>query len=372
MPTGIDVPRWTRRRSLAAACAGIGAAMVAPVFAMEPPGPGRAAPSRRVAAAWDDAAGRHHVGLLHMDHARVHVSASIEVPTRAHGLALEPDGSILAVARRPGEWLLRWRPQQPGDRHAASWHWLEGDSRLNGHVLVDGDHLLTTETDQESGEGQLVRRDRTSLAATARWPTRGADPHAMLMLPDGQLLVANGGIASRPETGRAGLTLERMDSSLVFMSPSDGAVGRLLQVPDPRLSLRHLAWHRSGRVAVAMQAQHDDAQQRADAPVLALLDLARRRLHVVASSHGVAGYAGDVAAIDDHWFVSCPRAGAVMQFTLDGTLVGPLALQDACALAGAPDQSWGWASGRAQAWQLETVPRSAGLGVSADNHALAL
>ena len=101
MPTGIDVPRWTRRRSLAAACAGIGAAMVAPVFAMEPPGPGRAAPSRRVAAAWDDAAGRHHVGLLHMDHARVHVSASIEVPTRAHGLALEPDGSILAVARRP-------------------------------------------------------------------------------------------------------------------------------------------------------------------------------------------------------------------------------------------------------------------------------
>ncbi len=370
MPTEIDAPRWTRRRSLAAACAGFGAAMAAPLFAGERAGHGRSADTRRVAAAWDDAAGRHHVGLLSMDQDRMRVSASIEVPTRAHGLALEPDGSVLAVARRPGEWLLRWRPQRPGDRDAATWHWLEDDNRLNGHVLVDGDSLLTTETDQESGDGQLVRRDRLSLVVTARWPTRGADPHAMLMLPDRQVLVANGGIASRPETGRRGLALDQMDASLVFMSPSDGAVGRMLQVPDPRLSLRHLAWHRSGRVAVAMQAQHDDAQQRAGAPVLALLDLARHELRVVASSGGVAGYAGDVAAIDDHWFVSCPRAGLVLQFALDGTRVGQLALEDACALAGAADQSWGWAAGQGQAWHLGAVPGSAGIGVSVDNHAL--
>jgi hypothetical protein len=38
------------------------------------------------------------------------VSAALDVPTRAHGVWAEAGGTLLAVARRPGDWLLRWRP----------------------------------------------------------------------------------------------------------------------------------------------------------------------------------------------------------------------------------------------------------------------
>lgn len=367
------MPRLTRRRALVTLCAAM-APMTAPLRARATTRPAARpdAAAHRVAAAWDDVTGGHHIGILGMAQSEVRVLAAVEVPTRAHALEWDRDGSVLAVARRPGEWLLRWRPELAPADEAQQWHWVDYDGRLNGHVIggADGSSLLTTETDLQSGGGWLVRRERTSLAVTDRWSTHGMDPHAMLLLPDGRLLVANGGIATRPETGRAGLARDRMDSSLVLLSPSDGSVHGVWRLPDRRLSLRHLAWHASGRVAVAMQAWHDDARQRANAPVLALLDLQHADLRVVQASRGVAGYAGDVAAVGGHWFVSCPRADTLLRVALDGSQATRLTLGDACALAGSADQSWGWASGRDAAWQLGSGRiASAGVRIRLDNHA---
>ena len=331
-------------------------------------------PEHRVVAAWDDALGRHFIGVLRLIAEQVIVQASIEVPTRAHDLVVEPGGTVLAVARRPGEWLLRWQPNAGADR--VQWHWVEDDFRLNGHVVVsrDGASLLTTQTDQQTGAGQLVRRDRKSMAATQRWPTQGRDPHAMVYLPDGQLLVANGGVATLPETGRMAREPDRMDSSLVAMSDQDGRLFHAWRLEDRRLSLRHLAWHGSGRVAVAMQAHHDDPAQRDSAPVLAVLDVKRSELRVAPASSGMGGYAGDVASVDGRWFVSCPRSDAVLRLSLDGTQSRRIALGDACALASSADQAWGWVSGRAAGLQLGRSPPStlSCLGLKPDNHAAVL
>lgn len=369
----------TRRRTLTAIAGAwcLGAAGPALAIPQNRQVPDLAAlATHRLAAAWDDAQGRHHIGILQVTATQVAVQASIEVPTRAHALALEPEGRVLAVARRPGEWLLRWQPPTAGDSagppDALQWHWLDEDARLNGHVLLtpDGAHLLTTETDLQTGDGCLVQRNRHSMAVTARWPTQGQDPHAMQWLPQGLLLVANGGIAARPETGRTRLALDRMDSSLVAMSPTDGRVHQTWALADRRQSLRHLAWHRSGVVGVAMQAQHDDPNQRGDAPVLALLDLKRSELRAVDGSRGLAGYGGDVAMIGDHWFVSGPRSDAVLRLSLDGSTVTRLPLTEGCALAGSADQSWGWASGSAGGVPLAQTQTPLAVDWKPDNHAV--
>ncbi|MFT3954515.1 MAG: DUF1513 domain-containing protein [Piscinibacter sp.] len=170
---------------------------------------GRSAP--RLAAAWDDAQGRHHAGWLEArDDAALRVQRSIELPTRAHGLWLEADGSLLVVARRPGEWLLRWRgggePQ---------WQWSEPERRLCGHAIVAHGALYTTESDTDSGAGRVVRRDPRSLQPLDDWPSHGIDAHQLLVDADGTLLVANGGVPTQPERGRVKLDRAAMDPSLV-------------------------------------------------------------------------------------------------------------------------------------------------------------
>lgn len=372
MPMAIEVGRRTRRGWIAA----VGGICLTAIAGSAGAAPG-SREMHRVAAAWDDAAGRHHVGILAVGQdARIGVETSIEVPTRAHGLLMESGGSVLVVARRPGDWLLRWHPhrQKKEQFEAAQWHWLDGDSRFNGHVVAaaDGGSLWSTETDQESGQGVLVRRDVRSLAAIASWPTQGLDPHAMLCLPDGTLLVANGGIGAQSETGRSRLRDAPVDSSLVQMAPENGAVLRRWRLDDSQLSLRHLARHAGGTVAVALQAQHDDPEARARAPVLGLLDLQQSSWTLVEAGNRAGGYGGDVAVVGEHCYVSCPRGDKVLRVSLDGKRVSDIALPDACALAGAHDATWLWASGKGAAWQPDHGPTPMPLGLTPDNHAVVL
>ena len=300
-----------------------------------------------LATAWNDARGRHFIGLLAIAGQQVRIDASIEVPTRAHAIAVEPGGSVLAVARRPGDWLLRWQPHSASARAAAQWQWADEDRCFTGHTLrsPDGHHLYTAETDLRSGAGRLVQRDVDSLAVMREWPTRGSDPHDLQWLPSGRLLVANGGIATLPETGRAKRALDRMDSSIIEIDTRHDEVGPSLRLADPRLSLRHLALHLTGQVGIALQAEHDDPADRARAPVLALYDPATGALHSVPHAPLLQGYGGDVAALPEGWVVSCPRADQLAFFALDGSWQGQLPLDAACALAVAEDASQAWAVG---------------------------
>jgi uncharacterized protein len=303
-------------------------------------------------AAWDDAAGAHHIGLLRVGRGQASVLRTIEVPTRCHGLAYEPDGSVLAVARRPGDWLLRWHPQldkpAPDTARSVQWSWAPAERRFNGHVLLapQGDAVYSTEIDIDSGQGLLVQRDPATLQARAAWPTRGHDPHDIEWLPGGDLLVANGGIQTLPETGRLKRALDQMDSSLASIDPARGEVTGQWHLPDPRLSLRHLARHRSGLIGVALQAEHDDPDARAAAPVFAVFDPAAGRLSLRAPDRPASGYAGDVAAVHDGWVVSCPRNDDLMHVAPDGSGTAHQRFASVCAIAPAPGGQAVWALGR--------------------------
>ena len=325
----------------------------------------------RLLAAWqsdDD----HRIGLIDLTAGEARVQRTLAVPTRAHGLLVEASGSVLAMARRPGDWLLRWHPQSG----ATQWKWIEDDRRFNGHVMAsaDGRTLWTTETDRDSGQGRVAMREARTLAKVTEFATHGMDPHEMLVLPQrvgdvpaGSLLVANGGIPTQAETGRAKRDLDFMDASLVAL---DGVSGRVLgqwRLTDPRLSIRHLAWDPvSGCVGLALQAEHDDVQARQTAPVLAVWS--GRELLAAREQPALAGYGGDICALTVGGFlVSCTRANQVAMFGAQGVWQASQPLVEACAL-GNTAEGW-WAAGRSDAIS-DTAQTSIALptGLRLDNH----
>ena len=322
-------------------------------------------------AAWRHQA-RDYIGLVDLDNAAWRVHRQLALPTRAHGLWAEADGSVLAVARRPGDWLLRWRPGRDttalSAEGATQWCWIEDDRRFNGHVIASAygsptpGTLWTTETELEDGQGLLGVRDAATLEKRDEWPTHGRDPHQLLALPRavgriaaGTLMVANGGIPTLPETGRAKLLdqrlkQERMDASLVALHPGTGELLGQWRLADPYLSIRHLSFDlRSGRLGIALQAEHPDPLARQTAPVLAVWDGrdVRPADPLPQGQPSLQGYGGDIVAWpratpDDPggFAVSCVRADALALFDAEGCWRSTLPYPGAYALAGRADQVW--------------------------------
>ncbi|EGI77093.1 DUF1513 domain-containing protein [Hylemonella gracilis] len=322
-------------------------------------------------AAWRHQA-QEHIGLVDLGDAAWRVRWQLALPTRAHGLWAEADGGVLAVARRPGDWLLRWRPQGDAtgatEQGATQWCWIEDDRRFNGHVIASvpasqaPGTLWTTETELEDGQGLLGVRDAVTLEKRDEWPTHGRDPHQLLALPRavgrfaaGTLMVANGGIPTLPETGRAKLLdqrlkQERMDASLVALHPGTGELLEQWRLADPYLSIRHLAFDlRSGRLGIALQAEHPDPLTRQAAPVLAVWDGrdVRPAEPLPQGQPSLQGYGGDIVAwpratSDDPggFAVSCVRADALALFDAEGRWRATLPFPGAYALAGRADQVW--------------------------------
>ena len=380
MPTEIEAVALNRRQWLER-CAAALAGASAWTSAHSHTGKVGSATSQ-FAATWQDGVD-YKVGMLHSQANGFAIHAALNVPTRAHGLLQLADGSLLAVARRPGDWLLRWTNKG----EALTWAWIEADRAFNGHVIAsaDGSKLFTTETDLDTGQGLIGVRDAASLEKLAEWPSHGADPHELLLDEGGRLIVANGGIVTQAETGRRKLDTVAMDSSIVRLSAEDGALLGQWRLKDPKLSLRHIAWSQGSALrtlGIALQAEHADPSARSAAPVLAVFD--GQMLRAAASPRTLAGYGGDIASAGGLFAVSCPRAGGVALYELNGRWRGFAPLGHACALAAPVSSSAAlpasqlWAGGQTLAMALNTAqqplarPQSMPASVRLDNHWLLL
>ncbi|WP_412479416.1 DUF1513 domain-containing protein [Azonexus sp. IMCC34839] len=260
-----------------------------------------------IAAAWrgPNPTDTYHAGVLVADWARkkLEIAYSVPLPTRPHGLTPEADGSLLVVGVRPGTWLMRIAP----DGQVASQLTMENEASvlLNGHVAIGqgGDVVYTTETDFSSGHGKIGVRDRVTFKKLDEWESGGKEPHQLLIDDRGRLVVANGGIA-RTRTDQK-YDLARMDSSLTRLDERSGKILQQWTAGDSRLSLRHLAWSEAPdgtrRLGIAMQAEHDSAEQRRMAPILAVLE--GDELRIPSRSGEGVGYAGDLAAAYNGGFV---------------------------------------------------------------------
>lgn len=294
--------------------------------------------SANLLAAWQvPGSGNYQVGVLQLNPAQpslFKVEQAIDLPTRPHGLMHMQGDEYLVVARRPGDWMLRWNIRT-GE---TSRIWQEEGYQLNGHSILNGNVVYTTETDLLSGQGAIAVREKNTLNVLDVWPSHGHDPHEMLMLPQGGLgieepflLVANGGIQTHADMGRTKMNLNQMDSSVVALRPATGELLRKWVLEDAQLSLRHMAWHPDGVAGIAIQAQHDSESDRNAAPILAMLSA--QGLNLVPASRGAKGYGGDIAATPEGFVISCTKNNSAHAFSLSGLLIHQETATAACALA---------------------------------------
>ncbi|GMV02689.1 MAG: hypothetical protein AMXMBFR52_23450 [Burkholderiales bacterium] len=276
------------------------------------------ATATRVAGGWRLHERDYQVGTLRVrwTQGQAEIESAVAVPGRPHAVVPEPGGGFLAVAARPGQWLLRMDARGTVANRLAMAD--EGDQRtLDGHVIAsrDGQWLFTGETDRQSGDGWVSVRDTRDLRKVAQFRTHGIDPHQILVADDDRLIVANGGIPRGPGGGKR--DLHRMNPSLVRMDPANGELLGKWTLPDRRLSPHHIAWNEpTGSVprllGIGLQAEHDHPAERRAAPLLAVWDGQKLTAPRLPEAQG---YAGDVAAGPDGGFVlTAQYAGRIVMW----------------------------------------------------------
>lgn len=322
---------WQRRAFLKAAGAGLVASLV-PARAMA-----LAEADMVYASAIQLKSGAYGAVLLNE---RGGVISKLALPDRGHDVTWSPTtGQGVVFARQPGTFAVVFDPkvQRPPLTLTAP----EG-RHFFGHGVFspDGKLLYATENDFDAARGVIGIYDSTSgYRRIGEFETHGIGPHEMLLMPDGEtFVVANGGIETHPDYGRAELNLDTMEPSLVFVERRSGTlIGKLqLAAGLHQLSIRHLAIDARSRVWFGCQyrGQAEDAPQLVgyatrdgDIRLIELPDDALGRLRNYVGSVAMAS-GGDVVA------VSSPEGGTILAIdTTTASVVQSLALENGCGIA---------------------------------------
>ncbi len=263
----------------------------------------------------------------------------LPLPGRGHAAAAHPHRpEAVAFARRPGTFAIvldcaaggiEAVLDAPEGRHFYGHGAFSGDGRL----------LFTSENDFEAARGVIGLWDAArGYRRIGEFASGGVGPHDICLLPGGDALaVANGGIETRPASGRAKLNIPFMRPNLSYLDLD----GQLIDVVEPepehrRNSIRHLALRGDGLIAYAMQWQGGGTDsppllglhRRGAAPrLLAAPEAAHRRM---------AGYAGSVAFSGDggQVAITSPRGGLAQLFDVrDGTLAALVERPDICGIS---------------------------------------
>lgn len=239
------------------------------------------------------------------------------------------------MARRPGTFALvvDCATGQTRERLIApEGHHFYGHAAFSG----DGRYLFTTENAYGSGDGRIGVWDRAAgFKRVSEFSSGGVGPHEVIMLPDGNLAVANGGIRTHPHTGREKLNLDTMRSNLTLLTQA-GEIKDQAQVPHHmRLnSLRHIAALPDGTVGCGLQWQGDIFET----PVLLAIYSGQGQLGFVEIREPLLrtlkGYIGSIAGLSQHQFIAtAPRGDKAIVFDRDKRVLATMASIDVCGVA---------------------------------------
>lgn len=291
-----------------------------------------------LSASWDAAEGEVQ-GVFHAQTAQG--APAIALPGRGHGivpLRHKQKGQALIVSRRLGSWLAKvdWR-------HGKLLQLIEAefDRQFFGHAILtpDGQTLITTENHGETGQGILGVYSTQTLKRITELPSHGIGPHELIWLDQGKILaVAHGGILTLPETGRRKLNLDAMKPALTLLAWPSGAVLQQYQLPDPALSIRHLALAADGSLGAALQAEYREEDAHTDAPLLAVLR--EGQLTIAAQPAGLQSYAASIAAVGNTFLVSALKGNALARWRSDGTPLPSIAMPRPAGIASDGQQAW--------------------------------
>lgn len=270
---------------------------------------------------------------------RGRITFELPLPARGHAAAAHPTlAEAVAFARRPGTFAIvidcitgreKARLHAPVGRHFYG----------HGAFSADGDLLFTTENDFEAARGVVgVWDTRNAYRRMGEFSSGGVGPHDIKLLPDKRtLVIANGGIETHPETGRAKLNIPAMRPALSYLSLEGRLEDKVaLEQSLHKNSIRHLAVDKNGTVAFAMQWQGDLVEHPP------LLGMHRKGSAVVLlettkqKNKRMAGYAGSVAfsLAMDRIVVTSPRGGVAQVFNVHTrNLIDQAEIEDVCGVA---------------------------------------
>ncbi len=267
----------------------------------------------------------------------------IDLPDRGHDITYSPvAGRGVVFARQPGTFALVF---DPAGREAPVTLTTAEGRHFFGHGVFapDGRLLYATENDFENARGVIGVFDATDgYRRIGELDTYGTGPHEMLLMPDGRtFVVANGGIETHPDYGRAELNLESMDPSIAFVERGSGAlVGQLrLDAGLHQLSIRHMAIDKRGRVWFGCQFR-GAGTERPQLIGYATLDGEIRLIKLPESTlDGLRNYIGSVAASADGGLIGVTSPEGDMILAIDaegGTPVASGLLRNGCGIAAMP------------------------------------
>jgi hypothetical protein len=268
------------------------------------------------------------------------IVTSLDLPDRGHDVTFSPaDGRGVVFARQPGTFAVVFDPS--GQRPPATLSSAEGRHFFgHGAFSPDGRLLYATENDFDNARGVIGIFDVAGgFSRIGEFDTFGTGPHEMLLTADGTtLIVANGGIETHPDFGRAELNIATMDPSLVFIGAHSGAlIGQLRLEGDlHQLSIRHLAFDAKGRVWFGCQFRGVPetmpqlvgyATREGD---IRLIELPGDTLR------GLQNYVGSVAGSHDGSLiaVSSPEGDSIVAIdAATGRVAATRALENGCGIA---------------------------------------
>ena len=262
---------------------------------------------------------------------------STPLPARAHGVSVRnTHKEIVVFARRPNDFMLVL------DAHTgAIKQTIKNDKPLFGHGVFspDGKTLYTTENDFENKQGVIGVRDASSqYKKIAEFPSGGIGPHELHLLADGKtLVVANGGILTHPDTGRAKLNLDTMRPALTYIDTQTHQVmgDYRLDKKHHQLSIRHLDVSQDDQVCFVMQYQ---GSRRHQVPLVGFhqgestLQLAKPPPAILPK---MKHYCGSVSAdaSGQTFAVSSPRGNLMTLWNRNGEYIESYHLLDGCGVA---------------------------------------
>jgi hypothetical protein len=268
------------------------------------------------------------------------VISKLALPDRGHDVTWSPvTGQGVVFARQPGTFAVVFDPK---GRAAPLTLTAPEGRHFFGHGVFspDGRLLYATENDFDAARGVIGIYDATAdYRRIGEFDTYGIGPHEMLLMPDGEsFVIANGGIETHPDYGRAELNIDTMDPSLVFVDRRTGSlVGQLrLAAGLHQLSIRHLAIDAKARVWFGCQYRGLAADQpqlvgyATDGGEIRLIELPETTLGSLKNYIGSVAMAGDGAVVA----VSSPEGGTILTIdTATGSVVQRLPLDNGCGIA---------------------------------------
>ena len=279
--------------------------------------------------------GQHQVATISIEG---EILTSFDVPSRQHSFAINSKkNQIISVGRRPSKYIVI----ADVDKDASFSVTAKQGRHFYGHGVFCKDQrfLYTTENDYAGAKGVIgVRDSENEYKQVAEFPSYGVGPHQILLSKDKNIIfVANGGVATHPQSGRKKLNLDVMQSNLAMIDAHSKQLIERISLPEIQRqnSIRHFAMKHDGQLILALQNQ---ALNKRHEVLLAQYHLGSEKVEKIAIPFEIQmklnSYIGDVVFDSSSQFfaASAPKGNHILIYKSSGEFMAALEITDACGL----------------------------------------